>query len=455
MSFLGKGKKQDLLVVCEELGEKVDHLSKVPEIKKVIVGSESYDQIEVKVMLDRIIEERLRNEENEKQEAREKRKLELESEESKRKIELEREESLRKLELEREESLKKLETVTHDSTDFTPAELVHGRNLETPVMLLYGKLSEEDQEEDCVVNYVFELMNRMEKCQELAIRNMEHAKEKQKLWYDKKSVERQLKPGDLVLVVASSKPTKLSVHWIGPGETEDEEEIPVLECVDKSKGSKLRELLEETRLKSKLSEAQQNQLEKLLNHYSELFSNEPGCTDLAKHDIELEEDKPIIAKPYRMSPCQTEILKAEIWDTAGQERFRSVTHAYYRDAHALLLLYDVTNKASFDNTRAWLGEINEYAQDDVVIMLIGNKADATTDRLVQYQDGERLAKEYGVTFMETSAKTGTNVELAFMAVARELKYRQTCQTDKETKFNVKEYVRQESTKSSSSAGCCG
>ncbi|KAG8181795.1 hypothetical protein JTE90_000087 [Oedothorax gibbosus] len=204
-----------------------------------------------------------------------------------------------------------LRTVTHDSTGFTPAELVHGRNLKTPVMLLYDKLTEEDQEEDCVVNYVFELMNRMEKCQELAIRNMEHVKEK-KLWYDKKSVERQFKPGDLVLVVASSRPTKLSVHWIGPGETEDEEEIPVLECVDKSKGSKLCELLEETRLKSKLSEAQQNQLEKLLNHYSELFSNEPGCTDLAKHDIGLEEDKPIIGKPYRMSPRQTEILKAEV-----------------------------------------------------------------------------------------------------------------------------------------------
>ncbi|KAG8187024.1 hypothetical protein JTE90_019234 [Oedothorax gibbosus] len=111
------------------------------------------------------------------------------------------------------------------------------------------------------------------------------------------------------------------------GETEDEEEIPVLECIDKSKGLKLCELLEETRLKSKLSEAQQNQLEKFLNHYSELFSNEPGCTDLAKHDIELEEDKPIISKPYRMSPRQTEILKAEgsfcsEKATAGKERNR-------------------------------------------------------------------------------------------------------------------------------------
>ncbi|XP_057657406.1 uncharacterized protein LOC130894544 [Diorhabda carinulata] len=111
-------------------------------------------------------------------------------------------------------------------------------------------------------------------------------------------------------------------------------------------------------------------------------------------------------------------VKLQIWDTAGQERFRSVTHAYYRDAHALLLLYDVTNKTSFDNIRAWLGEIREYAQDDVVIMLLGNKADCGAERAVRREDGERLAREYSVAFMETSAKSGQNVELAFVAVAR-------------------------------------
>jgi Ras-related protein Rab-37 len=111
-------------------------------------------------------------------------------------------------------------------------------------------------------------------------------------------------------------------------------------------------------------------------------------------------------------------VKLQIWDTAGQERFRSVTHAYYRDAHALLLLYDVTNKTSFDNIRAWLSEIREYAQDDVVIMLLGNKADCGSDRAVRREDGERLAREYNVAFMETSAKSGQNVELAFLAVAR-------------------------------------
>ncbi|XP_046680102.1 ras-related protein Rab-37 isoform X2 [Homalodisca vitripennis] len=141
-------------------------------------------------------------------------------------------------------------------------------------------------------------------------------------------------------------------------------------------------------------------------------------------------------------------VKLQIWDTAGQERFRSVTHAYYRDAHALLLLYDVTNKTSFDNIRAWLGEIREYAQDDVVIMLLGNKADChSSERMIRREDGERLAKEYNVTFMETSAKTGLNVELAFMAIARELKVRK-CGNPDNTVFNVQEYVREQTQRGS-------
>ncbi|XP_068205081.1 uncharacterized protein [Palaemon carinicauda] len=135
-------------------------------------------------------------------------------------------------------------------------------------------------------------------------------------------------------------------------------------------------------------------------------------------------------------------VKLQIWDTAGQERFRSVTHAYYRDAHALLLLYDVTSKNSFDNTRAWLAEVHEYAQDDVVIMLIGNKCDVNGDRIIRREDGERLAREYNVAFMETSAKTGLNVDLSFMAVARELKARKS-NNPSDRKFNVADYVRQE------------
>uniref|UniRef100_A0A673K2C7 Ras-related protein Rab-37-like n=1 Tax=Sinocyclocheilus rhinocerous TaxID=307959 RepID=A0A673K2C7_9TELE len=91
-------------------------------------------------------------------------------------------------------------------------------------------------------------------------------------------------------------------------------------------------------------------------------------------------------------------VRLQIWDTAGQERFRSVTHAYYRDA--------------------WLTEIHEYAQDDVVIMLLGNKSDMTSARAIRREEGEKLAREYGVIFLETSAKTGLNVDEAFMTVGK-------------------------------------
>ncbi|CAB1444677.1 unnamed protein product [Pleuronectes platessa] len=142
-------------------------------------------------------------------------------------------------------------------------------------------------------------------------------------------------------------------------------------------------------------------------------------------------------------------VKLQIWDTAGQERFRSVTHAYYRDAQALLLLYDITSKTSFDNTRAWLTEIHEYAQKDVVIMLLGNKSDMAAERVVKTEEGEKLAKEYGVPFMETSAKTGLNVDLSFLAIAKELRHRATQQPN-EPKFQIHDYIESQKKKS----GCC-
>nr|XP_030143602.3 ras-related protein Rab-37 isoform X3 [Taeniopygia guttata] len=142
-------------------------------------------------------------------------------------------------------------------------------------------------------------------------------------------------------------------------------------------------------------------------------------------------------------------VKLQIWDTAGQERFRSVTHAYYRDAQALLLLYDITSKMSFDNIRAWLTEIHEYAQKDVVIMLLGNKADVSSERAVRTEEGASLAREYGVPFMETSAKTGMNVELAFLAIAKELKQRAGQPLD-EPHFQIHQYIEAQKKKSS----CC-
>ncbi|XP_036816351.1 ras-related protein Rab-37 isoform X4 [Oncorhynchus mykiss] len=122
-------------------------------------------------------------------------------------------------------------------------------------------------------------------------------------------------------------------------------------------------------------------------------------------------------------------VKLQMWDTAGQERFRSVTHAYYRDAHALLLLYDITSKSSFDNIRA----------------------DMASERVIRRDEGEKLAREYSVPFMETSAKTGVNVDLAFIAVAKELKHRAVHgQQPNEPKFQIHEYIESQKEKS----GCC-
>ncbi|CAF2804109.1 unnamed protein product [Rotaria sp. Silwood2] len=110
-------------------------------------------------------------------------------------------------------------------------------------------------------------------------------------------------------------------------------------------------------------------------------------------------------------------INLQIFDTAGQERFRSVTPAYYRDAHALLLIYDVTSYSSFENISVWLNEIKEYTHNDTIIMLIGNKVDKY-QRVVSREAGERLAQNYQIYFLETSAKTGQNVELAFMTTAQ-------------------------------------
>lgn len=105
---------------------------------------------------------------------------------------------------------------------------------------------------------------------------------------------------------------------------------------------------------------------------------------------------------------------------AGQERFRSVTHSYYREANALLLLYDVTAVTSFNNVRAWLSDVHEYAHSEVIVMLIANKVDKSHERVVTREMGEKLAREYDVTYVEASAKTGLNVEFSFKAVGQAL-----------------------------------
>ncbi|XP_005470818.1 ras and EF-hand domain-containing protein isoform X1 [Oreochromis niloticus] len=115
----------------------------------------------------------------------------------------------------------------------------------------------------------------------------------------------------------------------------------------------------------------------------------------------------------------------QIWDTAGQERFRSIARSYFRKAHGVLLLYDVTSESSFLNVRAWVDQIQESAEEKIPMCVIGNKVDLRGElpegSCVSSLHGEKLAKTYGALFCETSAKEGTNITEAVLHLAREVK----------------------------------
>ncbi|KAF8650200.1 hypothetical protein HU200_064055 [Digitaria exilis] len=113
-------------------------------------------------------------------------------------------------------------------------------------------------------------------------------------------------------------------------------------------------------------------------------------------------------------------VKAQIWDTAGQERYRAVTSAYYRGAVGAMLVYDITKRQSFDHVVRWLEELHAHADQNIVIMLIGNKSDLGTLRAVPTEDAKEFAERENLFFMETSALEATNVESAFTTVLTEI-----------------------------------
>ena len=113
-------------------------------------------------------------------------------------------------------------------------------------------------------------------------------------------------------------------------------------------------------------------------------------------------------------------VKLQIWDTAGQERFRTITSAYYRGADGIIMVYDVTSQDSFDHVNDWLKEVNRYAAEGTCKLLVGDKSDKSTDRVVATEQAKEYADDIGVPFLETSAKSASNVEEAFLTMAGEL-----------------------------------
>ena len=113
-------------------------------------------------------------------------------------------------------------------------------------------------------------------------------------------------------------------------------------------------------------------------------------------------------------------MKLQIWDTAGQERFKNITASYYRGGNGVLVVYDITDRESFENLNSWLIEIEKNANKNVFKILIGNKCDLEDKRKVTFQEGKDFADSNGMKFLETSAKTATKVEEAFEQLTNEI-----------------------------------
>ncbi|XP_039944868.1 ras-related protein Rab-41 isoform X3 [Hirundo rustica] len=121
-----------------------------------------------------------------------------------------------------------------------------------------------------------------------------------------------------------------------------------------------------------------------------------------------------------LSLSLTSQVRLQLWDTAGQERFRSLIPSYIRDSTIAVVVYDITNLNSFQQTSKWIDDVRTERGSDVIIMLVGNKTDLADKRQITTEEGEQRAKELNVMFIETSAKTGYNVKQLFRRVAAAL-----------------------------------
>ncbi|KAF8654214.1 hypothetical protein AX16_003740 [Volvariella volvacea WC 439] len=151
--------------------------------------------------------------------------------------------------------------------------------------------------------------------------------------------------------------------------------------------------------------------------------------------------------------CVPQYLISVLYICAGQERFRTITSSYYRGAHGIIVVYDVTDNDTFTNVKQWLQEIDRYASEGVNKLLVGNKSDLTSKKVVEYSVAKEFADQLNIPFLETSAKNATNVEQAFLTMAKQIKDR-TGSTPTTGAAKSATVTPGQSVQSQSSGGCC-
>jgi Ras-related protein Rab-11A len=114
------------------------------------------------------------------------------------------------------------------------------------------------------------------------------------------------------------------------------------------------------------------------------------------------------------------IIKLNIWDTAGEEKMNPIIKQYFKDSSGCLIVYDISNKNSFNQIEKWVNEIKENSPHYCSNILIGNKSDLNLDRKINFEEGVNLGKKYNFNFFECSAKTGNNIAIAFESLCNSI-----------------------------------
>ena len=149
-------------------------------------------------------------------------------------------------------------------------------------------------------------------------------------------------------------------------------------------------------------------------------------------------------------------VKLQLWDTAGHERFRTITTSYYRGAHGIAIVFDLSDRKTFEHIEKWLEEINKYAKENVMRFLIGNKSDLVDKREVTYEEVRVLANKLNIYYVETSAKNNINITDFFRVATKDYLDKYDFKKENETKgmaLDSKKLINNEKNKKSG-GGCC-